>query len=664
MRFLAQIVNHLDRYSVISDLGISIICYSIMIFAFIYVVHLFWKKELYSRSMAIGGVVLRLVFFISLGYGFLHRIKVSSNVDRVIGGIWNNLFFGYMIVFGIYYILTIRKTKYRGYFYSFDVLVMTTPMIYRIFYLIYVLIKMFDEFIDGWMYVLIEITSIAGIGVIIYFFFKMFWSKNKYNILWFYMLGTIGLLTGLWRQSFIKIYANRDPLLTTSLFILLLGSYELVYYLIHLKKIENHKVTQSLLVGVMVLSVIMLNPVYNLFDLSIEHTLPIMESTVREDAHLDNPKVCEIILRKALNDYEGDFRVDGNSGIGVLYYQLSGNVGDYDFRFCQTNNRIFSIHHRSMYSSDNNLLESAKHTKSIEDIKDISLEFLRDIGHPYNPLVEDMIIEKEENCYKIDFPLKLSNGEVLKKDTIYDGRNMVYSFDGKLRTYNSNFGLYPLSFYDDITITHDEIENILKEFYRVLKKEMPPYAITAIRNEYDEEPSIKIQTMTEVIRINGKEKIVTSYGLNNRERIQANEKDMEIALKYIKPILKSEKYTYEVKENHYFKNHKHNIYVNLDNNGDLVSFHSYKNRFKDKTFSEFKINKNNAVRAVKKLYKPLEVYKSRVSLGKFINGQDVKYDYIVEIMPYGKTERHVYRVDSDNKEVTSLYDFDGVNKDE
>ncbi|WP_066497187.1 hypothetical protein [Abyssisolibacter fermentans] len=668
MRFLAGIPNHLDRYAEIGDLGMSIIGVSISLLVLLYLVHIFYKKELFSRNEAILGSALRVVFLISLGVEFLHKIISNSNTDiinsvNVVRGLWNNLFFGYMIVVGIYYILTMKESKYKGYFYSFDTLIMSTPIIYKVFIVLVGIFKF--DLVENLKYILLEIITVVIVVLTIYFFFKMYWKKSAKRISLFYFFSLIGLLLGLIEQSSNFTSSDRTALLVSSLFLFLLGSYEMVYYLIHKKNKEESIFTKTFTTITACICIILLNPFYNLFDYSIDNTQPIWDSTVRENASLSDIKTCEMIARKALNDYDSPFNVIGSGG-GILYYEIESVINDYRIRFFSTNNRIFSIYRKSRDVKVVYLDE----IKSKEEIKDMTVKWLKSIDNPYNPLVEEMIIEENDEVFKIKFPLKFTNGEIADQEhNLYnDGRDLVWSKDGKLIGYNSNFGLYPLSYFDDIEMTESNVKDIVTKFYEKLNNDVPPYVINNISNDYSSNPIVNIYTKhKETLRIDTLSGDIIRYSAKNKKAVSAKTENKDKVLGYFKLFYDDEEYSFKIEGTEYiFSNEKDKIIIKLDNDEELVSFYKWKTKNNNKpTYSEFKISRNRALKSVKNLYKPWQIYKSKVSLGMFIDqDNNCNYGYIIEITPFGKKEHHVYRVDSETGNVKALYDFGKVIKNE
>lgn len=668
MRFLARVPNHLDRCAEIGDLGLSIIGVSISLLVLLFLVHIFYKKELLSRNEAILGSVLRVFFLISLGVEFLHKIKSNSNTDfvdsiDVVRGLWNNLFFGYMIVVGIYYILTMKESKYKGYFYSFDILIMSTPIIYKVFIVFVAIFKI--DLVEELKYILLEIISVVIIGMTIYFFFKMYWKKSAKRIGLFYFFSLIGLLLGLIEQNRKFTSSDRTALLVSSLFLFLLGSYEMVYYLIHKKNKEESIFTKTFTTITACICIILLNPFYNLFDYSIDNVEAFWDSTVRENASLSDIKTCEMIARKALNDYDSPFNVVGSGG-GILYYEIVSVINDYRIRFCATNNRIFSIHRKCRAVNSVCLDE----IKSKEEIRDLTTKWLKSIDSPYNPLVEEMIIEENDEVFKIDFPLKFTNGELADKEkNLYNhGRDLVWSKDGKLIGYNSNFGLYPLSYFDDIEMTDSEVKSILTEFYEKLNKEVQPYLIEHIRNHYSSNPIIDIYIKNEdALEFDALSRDIIRYSAKNKKAVAAKTENKDKVLGYLKLFSDDKDYSFKMEGTKYiFYSQKERITIELDNDEELVSFYKWRHINNNKpTYSEFKISKNRALKSVKNLYKPWQIYKSKVSLGMFIDqDNNCNYGYIIEITPFGKKEHHVYRVDSETGNVKALYDFGKVIKNE
>lgn len=682
MRLLSSIAYHLDRYKIIGDIGLSYIKWSVVILTVVFLLHRFYKKELYSRNIAIVGGILRVGFLLVLGYEFLHlstvneAIGVNDNLE-IVSKLWSNLFFGYMIVFGLYYIFTLRNSKYKGYFFGLDILVMSTPVIHKISIIIYGLIALSsEEIMENLNFLLLQVFIIIAVAAISYLFFKIYWKKTFKSISLFYVLTLLCISVSVWINT--KMHGYTEDLLVTALFLFLLMSYDLIEYYIHKKDYQDKVVTEVLIYISVAISILVLNPFYSLVDYSVNNTVQtgMMRTVIKDNANLSKPRECEMIARRIVNDYESDFIIDGTSGIGVMYYQMNALLGEYEFSFESTGDVLSSISNSREFERDNkDSLNGAQKHCDEKEIRKKTIELLEKLNNPYEKNREEMVVRESNDGFEVTLVMKMSDMSICNSDKFARyiiQRNVKWTKDGTIISYSKGRGAQFLQCYSNINLDRDEIDNIVREFQELLTNNKSAYIISNIRDNYEKAAVIEIETEDESIKFDAETKELVSFSINKDPQKgsyslkKASLDDKKYVDEFLKKIGKQlNEYKLKlVNKSFEYYNDKEHISVSLNNENKVARYLRYELGVKGigniNKYSDLELTPNQAIKTVKKMYSPFEVYKSRVSIGFFEEDNEVKSGYIVEIFPFRKAERHVYRVDNTGKAI-SYYDFSEVN---
>ncbi|WP_026073511.1 hypothetical protein [Robertmurraya massiliosenegalensis] len=133
MEFISRFVLYIDNHFYLSHFSKGIIIWSLTALAIYGILTFFYKKWNDTRLATYIGFAVRLVLLIGLSIEMLHQANITE-----ITAVYNDrqpslrqflhfLFFGYIIVIGFYYIVTLKQKKMKGLFYTFDIAVLTLP---------------------------------------------------------------------------------------------------------------------------------------------------------------------------------------------------------------------------------------------------------------------------------------------------------------------------------------------------------------------------------------------------------------------------------------------------------------------------------------------------------------------------------------------------------
>ncbi|MBZ9621785.1 hypothetical protein G9F71_002750 [Clostridium sp. FP2] len=667
MAFLQKIMEHFQNLVILSDFSIKLIGICLVLTAILSLYYLFFKSQLYEKYMPWLGVAIRVLMFIGFTIEFAHHAKISPLMDYSEGKEYamvqlsKYVFFAYILVVGVYDVLTIGINKFRGFFYSFDIAMVSIPVIYAFTSAaIYLPKEGFD--LTSLLYLVLLIIMV----LMIFLFFQVYW---KQNIKWY----VIFFLVAIPEVSILSYLKSEFPY-ALAIFLLLLGLYECSRHIVEHIKVKSTKAlwnglklcssTFILVVVIFGLTFCGINPirsnesstVYMLFNKSIKL------ATVQE---------AEKAARTALGDDKSKFAL--NSVTSMDFYNFFYIIlGDYKVDVSEGTGKVSQIH--------NSNPKKAKEpgTLKLHEVKDKTIYFLKQCGYTYEAKKTEMNIQEKDNKYEVVIKNKFSNG---KSDNLEDSNNLEISWfkNGKLSDMLGFGNLLDLKDYKEIKINENVIEKSISTWYGKLGEKVPTYALDGLSGFIS---YCKYNTLN-IICDNGnylmldiKDGTVRSFQRDRRSRVEFDkalyekyqDKVLELYEKII-PNNEKSKYILNNKDNGYasysFINENEGVIseidISLDNRGKLSSYgqFSYGNR-RVYNGKEFKVSQNQALKLVTNKYKFFNIYTKRAKLIEELQPSgDTKLKWMVVIMPYMSSEHHIYFVDVNNGEINALQNYRG-----
>ena len=670
MTFLQKIVEHFQNSVILSDFSIKLIGICLILTAVFSLYYLFFKSELYDKYMPWLGISIRVVMFIGFTMEFAHHTKISpllsyyGGKEYVVAQLSNYVFFAYVLVVGVYDILTIGINRFRGFFHSFDIAMVSLPIVYTF---TATAIHITEE--------RFELMSLFYLGLLvimilmIYLFFQVYWKQSikVYRIFFMVAIPEVVILLCLRIES---PYA-------LPIFLLLLGLYEGSRHIVERMKVKRTTAlwkrlklcSSTFILLVVILGVTFCgispirsnenNKIFMLFNKSIKLT------TVQE---------AEKVARTVLGDNKSKFVL--NSGTRMDFYNYFYIVlGNYEINVSEVTGKVSEVRNSNLKSAE----ESG--TLKPDEVKDKTSYFLKQCGYTYESEKADMYIQAEEDSYVVSIKNKFSDG---KSNNFENLNNPQVSWfkNGKLNYMFGSGGLLNLKDNKEIKIDEVAIQKSINSWYEKLGEKAPAYAmdgdglydLTAYSNKYntlnlicDNGNSLKLDINDGTVR---------SFQRNTQNKDIFDktqyEKNKDKAMKLYEVLISSNektKYSLNTKYSGYsyysFIDEEEGIIrgidIYLDNEGKLSSYTEF-NYGDTTTYSEkeLKVSKYQALKLVDNKYKLFNIYAKRAKLIEELQPSgDVNLKWMVIVMPYMSREHHIYFVDVNTGEIDALQKYTG-----
>ena len=668
MTYIQKIIEHFQSNVILSDFSIKVIGICLVVSAIFSLYYLFFKSELYEKYMPWIGVAIRILMFIGFTIEFAHHTKISpllsyyGGKEYVVAQLSNYVFFAYVLVIGVYDVFTIGINKFRGFFHSFDIAIVSLPIVYTFTAAAIYITK--ERF---------ELMSLLYLGLLfimilmIYLFFQLYWNQNIKVYRIFFMVAIPEVVILLWLRI--------ESPYALPIFLLLLGLYEGSRHIVECMKVKRTKAlwkrlrlcssTFILLVLILGVTFCGINPirsnedntVFMLFNKSIKLT------TVQE---------AEKVARTVLGDNKSKFVL--NSGTRMDFYNYFYIVlGNYEINISEVTGKVSEVHNSNLKSAE----EPGK--LKLDEVKEKTIYLLKQCGYTYEAEKSVIDIKEKDDSYEVSIKNKFSNG---KSNNLENFNNAEVSWfkNGKLRDMFSSGSILDLKDYKGIKIDQAAIEKSISTWYEKLGEEVPAYALaysydfTAYSNKYntlslicDNGNSLKLDINDGIVR--GFQRDSQNRDIFDKAQY---EKHKDKAIKLFKKLISANekaRYSLGINHNEYsyysFINEEKGIIssidIYLDNEGKLSAYTEFNYgdtaKYSEK---ELRVSKNQALKLVDNKYKLFNIYAKRAKLIKELQPSgDTKLKWMVVVMPYMSREHHIYFVDVNTGEIDALQKYKG-----
>jgi hypothetical protein len=673
MTFLQKVVEHFQNSVILSDFSIKLIGVCLILMAIFALYYLFFNSKLYEKHMPWIGIAIRVLMFLGFTMEFAHHTKISplpsfyGGKDYAVAQLSSYLFFTYILVVGVYDILTIEINKFRGFFHSFDIAMVSIPTIYTFTSAGINLPKEKFE-LQNFFYMGLLLVII----LMIYLFFQVYWKQNTKGYRIFYLVAI--------PEVAILLFLKFKSAYTLPIFLLLLGMYEGSRHIVERIKVKS---TQSqrknlklcsvafiLAVAIFGLTFCGLNPirsnasstVYMLFNKSIRLT------TVQE---------AEKAARTAIGDNKSKFIL--TSGTSMDFYNFFYIVlGDYKIDVSEDTGKVVQIHNYNLKKAEE------PGTLKLHEVKDRTVSLLKQCGYIYEAEKAEMDVEDKDGRYEVLIKNKFSNGRPNKLENI-NTLQVNWFKNGSLSDMLGFGNILNLKDYKEIKIDEKIIEKSLNKWYEKLGEKAPAYAFNgsyefiAYSSRYNTLSIICDNGDSLWLDIN--DGTVRTFKRDRQNWVEFDKflyekyRDKAIELhEKITPVNEKNKYSLDTKSKGYstysFMNEgikvTSGIDINLDIKGKLYSFAEV--NYRDTSVyseKEFKVSKNHAQRLVANKYKTFNIYTKRAKLIEELQPSgDTKLKWMVVVIPYMSREHHIYFVDVNTGEANALQSYMGGLKNE
>jgi len=669
MMAFQKILYHFKGLILLSNISIIIIGVSLIGMAIAALFFIFFKSKFYEKYMPLVGITIRVLLFIGFTLEFAHHTKISPllGTDVFVGDgkeytitqLSNYLLYSYVFVVGIYDILTIGINKFRGFFHSFDIAMVSLPLLYTLTAaVIYIPRSSRFEFID-----LLIIVLMILMLLMIYLFFQLYWKQNtKWYVIFFIV--TLPVVAVIAFSQF--KYPHVLPI-----FLLLLGAYEVLRkYVSHIKAMKSEKtwrrLTYSSVVFLLIIMLLGLNfSGFSVFKGSDNYTA---EMLFNKEVKLITLQEAEKTARAALDDSKNRFVLTSGASMD-FYNDFQAILGEYSISVSEVTGKVQQINYRDYKKAHSG-------STTISEIKTKTIELLKKCGYTYKEEKTDINIEEKKDFYEVNVRNKFSNG----KSNNSDGDTVLgisWFKNGELSHMCVAECILNLRDYKEIKIDEAAIEKSVKRWYESLGEKTPNYALGRYNGFVSY--SSKYSTLSIVCdngnwleldvedgTVRGFDKDRGNNGQLSRELYEKyKNKAVDLANK-IFPSSDGNKYEMDEKygQSFYFlsrseKGMEEHINIYLDNDGNLKGFNEFSNvRFSSYSGKDMSISKNKALSLVENKYKAFGIYSDRTKLIKELQPTgETKLKWMVIVIPYMSREHHIYFVDANTGEISALQNY-------
>ncbi|MCD8511739.1 MAG: hypothetical protein LRY73_19065 [Bacillus sp. (in: Bacteria)] len=196
MELISRFVLHVDTFFLLSNFSKLFIQWLLTGLALYALVMLLWKNIDQRKANFYVGFAVRILLLVGLSVEMLHQVQatelteVFANSYGPVRQFLSFMFFGYIIVVGFFYMITINDRTNKGMFYTFDILVLSLPILHTITsFVIYVV-----EFGVIWGDVIGFLLVLSVILGTLLLFFKGYWKPQALTLVPFYFLVGVALI--------------------------------------------------------------------------------------------------------------------------------------------------------------------------------------------------------------------------------------------------------------------------------------------------------------------------------------------------------------------------------------------------------------------------------------------------------------------------------------
>jgi hypothetical protein len=678
MTLLQKIIEHFQNLVLVSDISMIFMGVSIILISAAYIYCVVIKKNKYEDIIIIIGVIVRILMVIGFTIEFLHQKAICEGIFRVgidkkfnaIEQFSNYLFYGYICVIGVYSIFTIGINKFRGFFHTFDLTMVSIPILYGLTSLII----NFEFNKDTFLFLIMLVYSMG----LPYLFFKLFWKQNLkwYGIFFSYSsVFVLYVVANLVTQN--NVYMVQMLWMSVPISYFLLGMYELCRHLFN--KIRGAfsfsvwiklKITSIILPGILIYSSII---ALNFTPMQINKTYNI-DSIYKEDATFTSLEEAENLARIAVEDTTSNIKLwYGTTENFNNRYMFS--IGNYSVDIDGATGKIFEI--KNQNKNEIEIYEIIDE----EGIKEKTIKWLKNIGVTYDERQLEMKVERESNKYIVNIFNKFDDGSIDNNQYC----SIQWNTNGRIYSANLGSTLFNIKDYKEIKINEIEIRENINKWYEKLEEETPNYIIKNLQYWFgDTEPSINILCKNnDGVQMNYETGQIISFSRNTNQNHDGEDNITKMTnedYNKFKSIAKEKaslisanwnKFNYKLtdgypgsEENGYYSFETSNnalikdLTIQLDSKGNITSFNEGYKRVNEYSDKDFKVSSSTALKLVSNKFNSFGIYTKRVKLAIEIKEDgEVNYKWMVMVIPFKTAEHQIYYVDTDTGEITSLLNY-------
>ncbi len=643
MELISRFVLHIETFFLLSHYSKFIIQWTLTALAVYAIVTMFTKNVDQTKTSLYVGFAVRFVLLIGLSIEMLHQVQIteifSLYYDRQpsMRQFLHFLFWGYIIVVGFYYIITMRVKKYKGLFYTFDLAVLTLPALQLVTSILFYFIKE-SIYLPDLIGILVISTIIASS---LYLFFKNYWESRWGTIIPFYLI--IGAPLGL----LLLVNPGNLAIPEVTNLIIFLGLL-MTYHIISRSQVVD-KYKASFIAVMAAIFLLLVNPVYNLADAALKNTVAEVRLTYYESSNLVQLEEAKTLARTLTGDQDFRFQQPETQDFHNRYWLQSQN---YSIDIDGISGLVMNLHRRT---------DPIGETLSVDEYVTLSKQVLTNIGRTL--LNEEQIhleVKEEQGQTIVEMIPKFSDGTIPKE--IWQKTSFRWENESLMEFHESKI-LYPVESLKDVLLTSNDIHRILQEWYDLLDQDMPAYVLDNAWYGYSNRTiDLYIETAkNHSFQIDGRTGEIRYFSGDFQKDTDFEKLENKIVAKL---GLQPDKW-----ERHRYSNFWEWREVGADpskrsfnhlfgyTNGEPLFSYSKGINYYHRPSTNVKVASSKDAYEIVKPMLDFTPYASRAKLAHVIDEDGmIREAWLLVIQPFGEANHKLYLVDIETKGVASLYE--------
>ncbi|MDR4434212.1 hypothetical protein [Bacillus tequilensis] len=639
LELFSHYVLHFERYFILSRQSTLLIQWAVVVLAGLYVV-VHHPKINRCRTMFLAGVLLRIVLLAGVSVELIHQVQATNFTsaylredDKELLPLVHFLLYGYVLLTAFHYMLMPRDHGGKGMFYTFDLAVVSLPIVQMIFSFF----SYWKEYPDG-----VERTEFVFLFFIIILpillnvlFFKLYWRTNKILLGLFYTL-IIGLLVKLLVPFSHQITIDYGAVMPYTIYLAMAG-FLMSYHLFQKSDKFYMRVNKRLTMAVVVFFVLLLNPIYNAGTaaFAVSKPLDVHDSFNFIGEHISSKK-AEQIVKSFFPTNETLYLHDTNMDVHYFYsFESKSYKAEVD--------EVSQLIRNYQYVKK-------PHGKKLTDQEYMrrSIAFLERHGRVLNKDQIETKVSKENGQTVVRIYLK---NQLHKKDN--DDGTLFYWEKETLMSFSEDPSIYQLDSLFHVHVTEQDIQDKLNQMFTALNIPKQPYQITDIESDSLLGSLVRVETRGAIVlEFESESGSLHSLSLPMKKNISMDNNQLQQQILSI-----FDAHGAEIK-----KKSQSDMVMYTDSSKTYNFFEDQGqlnvNVYSDTPEQPFPYTYRNGTLAYEKVASRYQdvIYKKRMRPIIVYRGDERHYAWLIIIQPFGSNRHDAYVVDGETREVKSLYE--------
>ncbi|MCM3713786.1 hypothetical protein M3202_06790 [Alkalihalobacillus oceani] len=658
---LYSVINHIQRYIPVSLWTLFLVGVALMLLSLTALAAQRPSAKNREKWMIRAGVMLRALLFLAVTLEFFHHFLISgehvSFQYNVLNQIVNVIFYGYILVVGMHYLITLPFRALHGFFYLFDVIVLCIPILLMLPSL--TLADLSDA------YTLAALALIAASFAVIYVLFQSYWRQSM--VVWAVFFVVSGGTVAFTRMS------QFEALFPLTLFLLLLGGSEWVKQLLERRPLIGGKGWYAAVASISVTLIVIANPFYNLWHVVEAKANYYIHTAYRAETEM--PSLAEMQERARLLIGE-EVSFNAHSSIREDFYNaytLDG--GGYSIRF-DSSGELFGLSR----TDPEEAASSAAVPPSEQDVLQQTEGLLERAEINYDQERFEIAVQFDDAAKQavVSFLPLWSDGERVKGA---EASSVVWNYDLQLISFSPTPLSGPLELESSVVkLTMEELNEKVEDILIALGRPSSPTYIDHVWSSftYESQPTVTIKTKNgERIHLHAETGELLQLMLRDEEVTDedgAFAEEAKEAARTLSPQFAMQEAQYEQGEYGAYSWQdedgllSHHVQVHLTADGELISFHQnwyptqHRQKIDQALLAEKDVSMSKAMKLVADEYPPFSIYAQRGELALIYSRDgEAELVWMIVVVPFAKPHKQVHFVDMETGEMTDVYDdIDGV----